>query len=191
MIARLGAAFLPLLVSMGCVLIDASPEGTGSIDPPGGSASPGGTEAARVQGMTAAHNAVRRRTSASAALPDLEWSEELAGIAQAYAEELARNGCDLIHSKGGSFGENLASFGGERATPTRVVELWAAEEECYTFGTFARGDSCTCDACGHYTQIVWRNTDLVGCGVADCGGNEEVWVCNYDPPGNYVGQRPY
>jgi pathogenesis-related protein 1 len=30
----------------------------------------------------------------------------------------------------------------------------------------------------------------VGCGVAR-SGRTEVWVCNYDPPGNYVGERPY
>jgi hypothetical protein len=44
--------------------------------------------------------------------------------------------------------------------------------------------------CGHYTQIVWRNTKSVGCAVAR-GKGVEVWVCNYDPPGNYAGQRPY
>jgi pathogenesis-related protein 1 len=44
--------------------------------------------------------------------------------------------------------------------------------------------------CGHYTQIVWRNTKAVGCAVGGKGARE-VWVCDYDPPGNYVGQRPY
>jgi hypothetical protein len=26
--------------------------------------------------------------------------------------------------------------------------------------------------------------------MATCGGTE-VWVCNYDPAGNVLGQRPY
>ncbi len=50
--------------------------------------------------------------------------------------------------------------------------------------------------CGHYTQLVWRDTERVGCGVANCNnvdgfGAGNLWVCNYDPPGNYVGERPY
>jgi len=23
------------------------------------------------------------------------------------------------------------------------------------------------------------------------GAGREVWVCNYDPPGNWIGKRPY
>jgi len=44
--------------------------------------------------------------------------------------------------------------------------------------------------CGHYTQIVWRDTKELGCGVAR-GGDREIWVCDYSPPGNYQGRLPY
>jgi hypothetical protein len=105
-------------------------------------------------------------------------------------------GCSLVHS-GGPYGENLAFFGGQRATAQAVVDLWASEKTCYTYGPFERGDRCTaaCNdsgGCGHYTQLVWRNTNVIGCGVATCtSGDSEVWVCNYDPPGNFVGEVPY
>jgi PadR family transcriptional regulator len=58
-------------------------------------------------------------------------------------------------------------------------------------GTIARvlWPSCR-GVCGHYTQIVWSNTREVGCGVAR-DSNREVWVCNYNPPGNWIGERPY
>ncbi len=39
---------------------------------------------------------------------------------------------------------------------------------------------------GHFTQVVWRGTAEVGCGTMTCGGMD-VWVCNYDPPGNMEG----
>jgi len=47
--------------------------------------------------------------------------------------------------------------------------------------------------------VVWRGSARLGCGVAKCSKNSpfsgfpdwQLWVCNYDPPGNYVGQRPY
>ena len=38
---------------------------------------------------------------------------------------------------------------------------------------------------GHFTQVVWKGTTEVGCGVAN------GWVCcRYYPPGNYMGQFP-
>lgn len=40
-------------------------------------------------------------------------------------------------------------------------------------------------------QVVWRNTQLVGCGSAKCPGGGTFVVCSYYPPGNYNGQRPW
>jgi hypothetical protein len=40
---------------------------------------------------------------------------------------------------------------------------------------------------GHFTQVVWRGTKQIGCGVSQCNGMD-VWVCQYDPPGNVRGQ---
>jgi len=34
---------------------------------------------------------------------------------------------------------------------------------------------------------VWRGTTEVGCGHSRCNGMD-VWVCEYDPPGNWEGQ---
>ena len=145
--------------------------------------------------MTEAHNAIRAQVSASPALPNLKWSQELADVAESYAAEIAQS-CSLVHS-GGPYGENIAMFGGGDATAAEVVNLWASEKSCYTYGTFKTGDSCTsaCDrsgGCGHYTQVVWRDTEVVGCGLAACAnGRGEMWVCNYDPPGNFIGKVPY
>jgi hypothetical protein len=66
-----------------------------------------------------------------------------------------------------------------------VVASWADEARGYNVSA----NSCT-GVCGHYTQIVWRKTRSVGCAVAADPGRE-VWVCEYDPPGNVVGYRPY
>ncbi|MCA9606032.1 MAG: hypothetical protein KC619_10580 [Myxococcales bacterium] len=153
---------------------------------------PRGNEPGRLAGITAAHNAVRARVGATPALPPLTWSPDLAAHAQRWADRLAANGCGLQHS-GDAYGENLAGYGGIEASPDRVVEGWASEQRCYTFGPFQRGDRCegNCGACGHYTQVVWRGTRRVGCGVATCDGGREVWVCKYDPPGNMIGERPY
>jgi hypothetical protein len=155
-------------------------------------------ETGRLKGITAAHNAVRAGVgdpAADPALPELEWDDDLADTAQDWADELADRGCGLVHSNT-KHGENLAGFGGQSASAEQVVDAWASEVECYTYGRFMDDDQCSaqCDVfggCGHYTQLVWRDTRKVGCGLATCSGNREVWVCNYEPAGNYIGQLPY
>jgi hypothetical protein len=147
-------------------------------------------------GMTAAHNAVRASVSTGDPLPALEWSCEIAAVAQAYANVLQGQDCPLDHSGNEDYGENIYwrfSDPPTDATPQDVVDAWAAELTCYSYDKFP--DQCTpvtdvCDSCGHYTAMVWRDTLRVGCGSARCG-KAEIWVCNYDPPGNFVGEYPY
>ena len=67
-----------------------------------------------------------------------------------------------------------------------VVGMWAAEASDYNHPT----NTCS-GICGHYTQIVWAATQHLGCGYRQCDGGGEIWVCNYDPRGNYYGQSPY
>lgn len=130
--------------------------------------------------MLDAHNRVR----ASVGVGPLVWSDKLASVAHGWAEQLAAEG-RLHHRASPRYGENLYLISGGRAAPNDVVGAWAAEEADYDHPTN------TCHAtCGHYTQIVWRNTKSVGCAVARSRGIE-VWVCEYSPPGNYVGQKPY
>jgi pathogenesis-related protein 1 len=153
-----------------------------------------------MQGMVEAHNRVREALSdpaPDAALPPLTWSDDLAAVARGWALELVDRGCPLVHSQDCRYGENLAWYSGLQPQAADVVEGgWASEEACYTYGRFLTADGCTsaCDrsgGCGHYTQIIWRETRQVGCTVESCGGREEVWVCSYAPVGNIVGQLPY
>ena len=165
----------------------------------GGSPTAAG-ETGRLVGMTAAHNAVRARTDGGAKgpIPSLTWSTALASKAEAYAKKLAKD-CSLKHSGTKGLGENLARFEGQKANPAMVVETWARELRCYTYSPFGIDDCDTIkcalsNGCGHYTQIVWRNTTQVGCGVAVCGrgaSHQEIWVCMYKPAGNFIRQYPY
>jgi hypothetical protein len=166
-------------------------------------------EPGRLAGITAAHNAVRARVMTDTPLPPLEWGADIAEVAQAYAEKLATScSSTLVHSSSQErhgWGENLAEMGGFGSAPAgsaqQAVDLWESEQSCYTYGAFQAGVNATCTSqcsqyggCGHYTQLVWRKTKRVGCGVADCmqgSTRRSYWVCNYDPPGNYIGQLPY
>jgi|tagenome__1003787_1003787.scaffolds.fasta_scaffold20963234_3 pathogenesis-related protein 1 len=130
--------------------------------------------------MLAAHNYYRKQVGT----PPLVWSGPLASAAQSWADYLVRTGL-YKHPPDLQFGENLFEAVGPPADVPQVVNAWAAERSAYD------GRTNTCSArCGHYTQIVWRDTKQFGCGVAR-KGRRQVWVCNYDPPGNIVGERPY
>lgn len=153
--------------------------------------SDGAGEPAAVKGITEAHNQVRANVSPAAAtpIPPLVWDPALGDIAQAYAEN-----CVFEHSKG-PHGENLYAAAGKQSTPADVVKSWADEVADYDYAS----NACT-KTCGHYTQVVWADSTKLGCGVATCTENSpfgaqfptwELWVCNYDPPGNFVGQKPY
>ena len=130
-----------------------------------------------------AHNEVREAEGAG--LSPMKWDQNLAVVAQGYADALAGQDCALIHSSG-PYGENLYWSKGFKSSPQVVVDSWASEIEAYDYDT----NACS-GVCGHYTQIVWQKTERLGCGQASCAGGEEVWVCNYDPPGNWVGEKPY
>lgn len=130
--------------------------------------------------MLAAHNAVRKRVG----VPPLVWSAPLVQAAAKWARTLAANG-KFEHQARNKYGENLFEEIGATASPREVVNSWAAEAKNYNRDR----NSCS-GTCGHYTQIVWRGTKEVGCASAR-SGNRQIWVCEYNPPGNYVGERPY
>jgi pathogenesis-related protein 1 len=141
-----------------------------------------GAQTATSREMLVAHNQAR----ADVGVPPLEWSQQLAAVAQQWANELAGSG-KFTHRPKGRYGENLFEMRGARANPAELVAGWAGEAEDYD----ATRNACrTGKVCGHFTQLVWRNTTKMGCGVARRGARE-VWVCNYYPPGNWVGERPY
>lgn len=94
----------------------------------------------------------------------------------------------------GMYGENLYASAGSTPTGAGVSQDWVSEASSYDYAT----NSCS-GVCGHYTQVVWRATSMLGCAVKTCsqnspfGGHPDwtIVVCEYDPPGNYVGQKPY
>ncbi|MCU0918659.1 MAG: CAP domain-containing protein [Planctomycetes bacterium] len=131
----------------------------------------------------------------------LSYSAALAMTAQSWADNLKRTQhCQLRHSKpDGRYGENLYWAGAvqwsnghrelQKVTPAQVVDSWGSERAYYD----RKRNSCAPGkVCGHYTQLVWRSTERVGCAMAICEDTkEQVWVCQYQPAGNWVGQRPY
>jgi uncharacterized protein YkwD len=152
---------------LGCALAVAC-VGPGAASPPPAKDSP-------AAGFLEAHNHYRAKHCA----PALQWSDELAASAQAWADALARRGCVLDHSHG-KYGENLASGTSGFLTPQAIVDMWYGEARDYRYQR--PGFS---PATGHFTQVVWVNSARLGCAVSRCA-DSDVWVCQYDPPGNFL-----
>ncbi|EOA32548.1 hypothetical protein CARUB_v10015837mg [Capsella rubella] len=130
---------------------------------------------------------VHNKARAMVGVGPMVWNETLATYAQNYAQERARD-CAMEHSSG-PFGENLAAGWGTMSGPV-ATEYWMTEKEHYDYYSNTCGGED--GVCGHYTQIVWRDSVRLGCGSVRCKNDEYIWViCSYDPPGNYIGQRPY
>ncbi|KAJ6302652.1 hypothetical protein OIU77_016689 [Salix suchowensis] len=91
----------------------------------------------------------------------------------------------MVHS-GGPYGENLA-WGSPDLAGTAAVKMWADERANYDYNS----NSCVGGECLHYTQVVWRNSVRLGCAKVRCSNGGAIISCNYDPPGNYNGQRPF
>jgi len=77
------------------------------------------------------------------------------------------------------------------------IELWFGEVEYYNYKT---NECKPGKVCGHYTELVWAENYLVGCGISNCGNvtvngkiinKAQYVVCNYAPGGNYYGEKPY
>lgn len=43
-------------------------------------------------------------------------------------------------------------------------------------------------ATGHFTQVVWKESQKLGVGVARSSSGRVYVVAQYTPPGNYLGQ---
>lgn len=165
-----------------------APQGGGTAGAGGGS--PGGGGPATVeQQYVNAHNAARRRATPAPnpPLPDVTWDAAAADFAKAGADS-----CVFSHRQQNQYGENLFAATTE-TSPTEIVDAWDSEKAFYTYATGA----CT-QVCGHYTQVVWRSSVRLGCATRRCTVNSPfnagTWfltACNYAPPGNVVGQKPY
>ncbi|KAM3291381.1 pathogeneis-related protein 1B [Capsicum chacoense] len=127
------------------------------------------------------HNSARSEVGVSA----ITWNTTLETYAQNYANQRIGD-CNLVHSNG-PYGENIAKGSGS-FTGAAAVNLWVNEKQYYDY---ASNTCATGQQCGHYTQVVWRNSIRVGCARVQCTNGWWFVICSYDPRGNYIGQRPY
>eukprot|EP00929_Paragymnodinium_shiwhaense_P019770 TRINITY_DN1336_c0_g1_i1.p1 TRINITY_DN1336_c0_g1~~TRINITY_DN1336_c0_g1_i1.p1 ORF type:complete len:440 (+),score=128.65 TRINITY_DN1336_c0_g1_i1:94-1413(+) len=149
------------------------------------------------------HNKLRGQEGASD-MPGLVYDLELEKTAQKWVDL-----CTFTHSQqdyqnypecgtmqenkcGQAYGEN---FGMSTATDYELVFAtndWYSEKPDWTY-TDGKYQNSYCDTtggkmCGHYTQVVSKQSRKIGCALkTDCTGHsswKSLGLCQYDPPGN-------
>jgi hypothetical protein len=137
--------------------------------------------------------ATHNRERAQLGVPPLRWSPALAASAQTWAEHLAATG-KFEHAPDDPTspkGENLWAGSRGRFTPEAMTGAWIGEKQHFRSGTFPNNSKTgRVEDVAHYTQLVWRDTREVGCALA-AGEQEDILVCRYANPGNYMGERPF
>lgn len=117
----------------------------------------------------------------------LSWDNKLESYAQDFANTGKYSGCiPRKRPEGSPYGENTAEGYGA-FTAWEAAGQWVGEKDNYDYAS----NSCVKEECKHYTQVVWRNSTRLGCASVLCGAGWPFVVCEYDPPGNVPGQRPY
>ncbi|KAJ8674847.1 hypothetical protein QAD02_010633 [Eretmocerus hayati] len=160
------------------------------------------------------HNQLRRRVAngqetkgrpgpqpAARSMPDLQWDNELAMIAQRWADQ-----CDYGHDTCRNVdryqvGQNIAQMwttGDPSGLSLQsMVDMWYDEVKDYNsndVGSFKSLYASNGEQIGHYTQFVWAKTTRIGCGARKFAqGNKNYYyvVCDYGPTGNFPGQPVY
>ena len=175
-------------------------------------------EGAEKDAFLKAHNDARRKVG----LAPFVWSDDIGRYSLQWIKQNHRTCYDAAvagkplpikhRPREGEFkqkyGENLAWWGGSGSiemNASRAVSLWIEEKVAfdklnekkpYVVGDESANQESDSKpiVVGHYTQIVWKETQRIGAARWTFKSRDRtvvLVVCNYDPPGNFRGEKPF
>ncbi|XP_074642377.1 scoloptoxin SSD43-like [Tubulanus polymorphus] len=151
------------------------------------------------------HNMLRARTAkgqtkgtpAAADMVALEWDDRLMKQAQGRADMcfgLARAHDTARERQFNPYESVGQNFFGGATLDSGMFNLWFKELLTYSY----HSEHCVPGKiCGHYLQLIWGRTHIVGCGYNDCKGRYDLdrFYCNYavgaSSPWNGESKKPY
>ncbi|XP_066581946.1 uncharacterized protein [Prorops nasuta] len=131
-------------------------------------------------------------------MQDLEWDDEIAEVAQAWADQ-----CDFSHDQCRDIprfqvGQNIASSSAseeKKGDVSKLVDMWYNEVNNFNKDEVKKFSGANFMKIGHYTQLVWAKTNRLGCGLIEYHTADNWYntflVCNYGPTGNMFGDAIY
>ena len=105
-----------------------------------------------------------------------------------YGENLFWASASIRKTKKSTDKEWTVHKSSQNVDSAKPVQDWYDEISFYNYekNTCKKGEMC-----GHYTQVVWKDSKEVGSAAYTCEDFSQVWVCKYKPAGNYINQKPY
>lgn len=129
------------------------------------------------------HNQLRARHDS----PPLRLDPKLSRYSQWWANELLQTN-SFHHSpkeKRPQIGENIYWAGVPYMPGNFPVEIWYEEGKNVNYNYNTNDPT---PKAGHFTQVLWRNSNRIGVGIASDPKKGMYVVCNYSPAGNYEKQ---
>ena len=131
------------------------------------------------------------------------WDEQIAAKAQQWT-----NRCEFNHSPQDyrtignmDLGENIfmSSSSDTSVDPNTMdwesaIKDWYSEIKDYKKDTVNSFNSDGPAVIGHFSQVIWSNTYLVGCGLCsfiNSDGLNQIYLCEYGQAGNMIGSPNY
>ncbi len=155
------------------------------------------------------HNALRAKVAKgqqygyppASNMNQLTWSAELAKIAQRWADQCPtyhdrnRRSPQFRHQPGQNIAYSWSSVNKPQWEFEQKIQNWYDEFENFPVENVRRFSSQGANGTiGHFTQLIWAETYLVGCGAIYHNDEafpkhpyKKILICNYYPPGNFYG----
>ncbi|XP_063606364.1 uncharacterized protein LOC134781210 [Penaeus indicus] len=179
-----------------------------------------GVSEAEKQEILEAHNTLRAKVArgeeiagdagpqpTGADIRELVWNDELAQVAQAWAEQ-CKGGHDgyakrRICSRNYAVGQNVFRKWGQNPESVwaEAIQSWYKEVANMpnTYVDKFSGSPPSGKMIGHYTQLVWGATNEIGCGAVEFSSiksshtysESKIYVCNYGRNGNSINSPVY
>ncbi|XP_076630607.1 venom allergen 3-like [Colletes latitarsis] len=125
----------------------------------------------------------------------MSWDDELAEIAQRWANQCKFGHDSCRNVARFSVGQNVGitmTTGTPNTKPSDIIMMWYNEVEKMDRNLVNKLTNI--QDVGHYTQLVWANSNKIGCGKVvykEGGWTKYYFVCNYGPTGNMIGEPIY
>lgn len=139
-----------------------------------------------IKAIVSKHNTYRNKYNVTQMLSS---TNEMNELSQKRADTISSTNI-FAHEVNLPYGENLWATTNPDAEISSCVDSWMSESY-----SWIENENNWYPALGHFSQCLWKDSSQIGCAKGTFTNKDNVTfyfvVCNYNPPGNIIGERPY